>query len=250
VRSKQGKKQKGGIMSAMLWERRKFFRIPISGKALLQHGERVDGLYTLENLSIGGCMLSRGPDCPLGDRVDVTLHVDGEVEIELPAKVVRHEHQGAAATIGLCFTDTDPMFEDSIQDLVMRSIERDQRTEILVVHAHPERVTPLLDTIRDVGQCVVSARTPRDALAVLESGADRIHMAIIAPVVGTSTARDIVKLILRRFPHVHCVLLSRGGAERLTRAIRSAAPQEVSPWSLSRLRRVISKHEVIMVASA
>ncbi|HKU45233.1 MAG TPA: PilZ domain-containing protein [Polyangiales bacterium] len=237
-------------MSAMLWERRKFFRIPISGKALLQHGEKVDGLYSLENLSIGGCMLSHGPDCALGDCVELTLHVDGESEIELPAKVVRHEQQGNGTTIGLCFTDTDPMFEDRIQDLVMRSIERDQQSEILVVHAHPERVDPLLETIKEVGQSVVAARTPRDALAILESGADRIHMAIIAPVVGTSTARDIVKLILRRFPHVHCVMLSRGGAERLTRAIKSASPEDVSPWSLSRLRRVISKHEVIMVASA
>jgi hypothetical protein len=236
-------------MGAMLWERRKFFRIPISGKALLQRGERVDGLYCLENLSIGGCMLSRGPDCSLGDKVAVTLHVDGESEIELPAKVVRHECQGHGAMLGLCFTDTDPRFEDRIQDLVMRSIERDQRSEILVVHAHPERVTQLLETIRDVGQSVVPARTPRDAMSVLESSAERIHMAIVAPIVGTSTARDIVKLILRRFPHIHCVLLSRGGAERLTRAIRSAKPVEVSPWSLTRLRRVISKHEVIIATA-
>jgi hypothetical protein len=239
-------------MSAMLWERRKFFRIPTSGKALIQHGEKIDGLYRLENLSIGGCMLSRGPDCPLGDKVAVTLHVDGEVDIELPAKVVRHEHLGTGAAIGLSFTDTDPMFEDRIQDLVMRSIEREQQAEVLVVHAQPERVTQLLDTIRKVGQTVVSARTPRDAMEILDSEAERIHMAIVAPVVGTSSARDIVKLILRRFPHIHCVLLSRGGAERLTRAIRSATPQEASAsaWSLSRLRKVISKHELIMVASA
>jgi hypothetical protein len=87
-------------------------------------------------------------------------------------------------------------------------------------------------------------------MSVLESAADRIHMAIIAPIVGTSTARDIVKLILRRFPHVHCVMLSRGGAERLTKAIKNAQPDEFSPWSLKRLRRVIGRHEVIMVASA
>jgi hypothetical protein len=36
----------------------------------------------------------------------------------------------------------------------------------------------------------------------------------------------------------------------LTRAIRNSKPEEISSWSLSRLRRVISKHEVIMVASA
>jgi hypothetical protein len=237
-------------MAAMLWERRKFFRIPISGKALLQHGEKLDGLYRLENLSIGGCMLSRGPNCTLGDAVDVTIHVDGESDIELPAKVVRNEHATSGATVGLCFTDTDPLFEDRIQDLVMRSIEREQKSEILIVHSHPERVTHLFDTMRDVGQSIVAARTPRDAFSILEGAAERIRMAIVAPVVGTSSARDIVKSILRRFPHVHCVLLSRGGAERLVKAIRSAAPEEQSPWSLPRLRKVIAKHEVIMVSSA
>lgn len=237
-------------MGAMLWERRKFFRIPTSGRALLQHDERVDGLYCLDNLSIGGCMLSRGPDCSLGDMVDVTLHVDGEDELELPAKVVRLQRGGKGATLGLSFTDTDARFEDRIQDLVMRTIEREQRGEVLVVDANPERLTPLLDSIRDVGQGVVSARTPRDAMSLLECAAERIHLAIIAPIVGTSRARDIIKLILRRFPHVHCVMLSRGGAERLSRAIRSARPEKVSPWSLSHLRRVIGRHELIMVASA
>jgi len=237
-------------MTAMLWERRKFFRIPISGKALLQHGEHLDGLYRLRDLSIGGCMLTHGPDCKLGDRVAITLHVEGEEDIELPAKVVRQEHAPDGPHLGLCFTDHDPLFEDRIQDLVMRSIEREQRSEILVVHANPERVQPLFDSIRAIGQTTVIARTPRDAMEILETGAERVRMAIVAPVVGTSTARDIVKLILRRFPHVNCVLLSRGGAGRLTRAIRGALPKESSPWSMSRLRKVISKHELIMVSSA
>jgi hypothetical protein len=237
-------------MTALLWERRKFFRIPISGKALLQHGEHLDGLYQLRDLSIGGCMLTHGPDCQLGDSVAVTLHVEGEEDIELPAKVVRHVCASEGTQLGLCFTDHHPLFEDRIQDLVMRSIEREQRSEILVVHANPERVAPLFESIRAVGQTTVVARTPRDALEILENGAERVRMAIVAPVVGTSTARDIVKLILRRFPHVNCVLLSRGGAGRLTRAIRSTLPKESSPWSMSRLRKVISKHELIMVSSA
>jgi hypothetical protein len=237
-------------MTAMLWERRKFFRIPISGKALLQHGEHLDGLYPLQNLSIGGCMLTAGPNCKLGDHVAVTLHVDGETDIELPAKVVRHEVAPDGLHVGLCFTDHDPLFEDRIQDLVMRSIEREQRSEILIVHAHPERVTPLFDTMRAVGQSTLLARTPRDAMEILETNAERVRMAIVAPIVGTSSARDIVKLILRRFPHVNCVLLSRGGATRLVRAIRSRLAKEDSPWSLARLRKVIGKHEVIMVSSA
>jgi hypothetical protein len=243
-------------MTAMLWERRKFFRIPISGKALLQHGEHLDGLYQLHDLSIGGCMLTHGPACKVGDHVGVTLHVDGETELELPAKVVRYEHAPDCEHVSLSFTDHDALFEDCIQDLVMRSIEREQQSEVLIVHAHPERVTPLFDTMRAVGQSIVLARTPRAAMDILEQGPERVRLAIIAPVVGSSTARDIVKLIMRRFPHVHCVMLSRGGAGRVVRAIRSALPRDNpdtrqrSPWSLTRLRKVIGKHELIMNSSA
>lgn len=244
-------------MTAMLWERRRFFRVPISGKALLQHGEHLDGLYQLHDLSIGGCMLTHGPDCTLGDHVAVTLHVEGEDEVALPARVVRYERASEGARVGLRFTDHDPLFEDRIQDLVMRSIEREHQTEILIVHGNPERVTALFDSMRGVGQKLVVARTARDAIVQLERGGERVRMAIVAPVVGSSRARDIVKLIGLRFPHVNCVTLSRGGAARVVRAIRSArqtevreAVQETSPWSLSRLRKVISQHELSLVTSA
>jgi len=260
-------------MTAKLWERRKFFRIPISGNALLQHGEHLDGLYRLHDLSLGGCMLTDGPDCMLGDRVAVTLRVEGEEELALPAKVVRHEGvvDGEGVRVGLRFTDHDPLFEDRIQDLVMRSIEHEHQTEILVVHAQPERVTALLDSMRDVGQKLVVARTAREAVLQLERGSERVRIAIVAPVVGSSRARDIVKLISLRFPHINCVTLSRGDAARLVRAIRSArcleAPentgnqeanqeanqevnQESSAWSLSRLRKVIGPHELTSVTTA
>lgn len=248
-------------MTAMLWERRRFFRIPISGKALLQHGEHLDGLYRLHDLSMGGCMLTHGPDCKLGDRVAVTLRVEGEDELALPAKVVRHERDmnGAGVRVCLCFTDHDATFEDRIQDLVMRSIEREQQTQILVVHSNPERVTALFDSMRGVGQKLVVARTARDAISLLERGAEQVRMAIIAPVVGSSRARDIANVISLRFPHVNCVTLSRGGAARVVRAIRSArrtetiesvAPKESSAWSLSRLRKVISQHQLTLVTTA
>jgi len=253
-------------MTAMLWERRRFFRIPISGKALLQHGEHLDGLYRLHDLSMGGCMLTDGPVCKLGDRVALTLRVDGEKELALPAKVVRHEPVEASerdgerdgVRVGLRFTNHDPLFEDRIQDLVMRSIEREQQIEILVVHGNPERVTALFDSMRGVGQKLVVARTAREAILQLERAGERMRMAIVAPVVGSSRARDIVKLISLRFPHVNCVTLSRGGAARVVRAIRNArrvdspestTPKESSAWSLSRLRKVIGQHELTLVTT-
>jgi hypothetical protein len=207
-------------------------------------------------------MLTDGPACKLGDRVALTLRVDGEAELALPAKVVRHERvvdgERNGLGVGLRFTEHDPLFEDRFQDLVMRSIEREHQMEILVVHANPERVTALFDSMRGVGQKLVVARTARDAILQLERSGKRMCMAIVAPVVGSSRARDIVKLISLRFPHVSCVTLSRGGAARVVRAIRNArraepevtTATESSPWSLSRLRKVISPYELSLVTTA
>jgi hypothetical protein len=257
-------------MSATRRERRKSFRIPVTGKALLQHSGRnagpVEGLFAIENVSIGGCSLradghveaSHGTSsastspmptwCHLGDLVDVSLHLDEQGKIALPARVVRSAEPDMPS-VGLSFMMTPPKLEDRLQDLVMRSIEREQRGDILVVDAHPERLARLFDTIRSVGQRIVAARTARDAMHTLEHAAHHIRLAIIAPIVGTSQARDIVKAILRSFPHVQCVLLGRGSTERLVHAIRSEVSRAPSPWNLSRLRKVIAANEVVVKTS-
>lgn len=231
-------------MSNMLWERRRSFRIPITGKALLQHHGRLEGLYSVEDVSIDGCGLMDGPcECELGSKVGVTMHVDGGNDIHLPARVMRKEYVGASSHLGLRFVSRSPAFEDLIQDLAIRSLEHDPPGDILVVHAHPERENVLFDTMRSLGHRIVPARTARDAVSVLEGTAQRIRMAFVSPVVGSSQSRDILKLITRRFPHVHCVMMSRSGAQRLVRAIREASPMREGPWSLARLRKVVSSQE-------
>lgn len=231
-------------MSSMLWERRHSFRIPITGKALLQHHGRLEGLYSVEDLSIDGCCLVDGPcECELGSKVSVTMHVDGSRDIHLPARVMRKAYVGSSPHLGLRFIDRSPAFEDLIQDLAIRSLEHEPPGEILVVHAHPERENMLFDTMRGLGHRLVPARTARDAVSVLEAEAQRIRMAFVSPVVGSSRSRDILKLISRRFPHVHCVMMSRNGAQRLVRALREASPMREGPWSLARLRKVVASQE-------
>jgi PilZ domain-containing protein len=231
-------------MSNMLWERRRSFRIPITGRALLKHHGRLEGLYRVEDVSIDGCGLVDGPcECEIGSRVNLTMHVDEGEDIHLPARVMRKEYVGTSSHLGLRFMKRSAAFEDLIQDLAIRSLEHDPPGDILVVHAHPERENVLFDTMRSLGHRIVPARTARDAVSVLEGAAQRIRMAFVSPVVGSSQSRDILKLITRRFPHVHCVMMSRGGAQRLVRAIREASPMREGPWSLARLRKVVSSQE-------
>ena len=234
-------------MTATLWERRKFFRIPTSGKALLRHGVHLEGLYQLHDLSMGGCLLTHGPDCALHERVIAALRVEGEDGLELCARVVRQEHTADGVHVRLSFTEQAPLFEDRIQDLVMRTIEREQHSEILIVHEQPERLERLLVAMRAIGQSIVIARTPSDAIEILESGV-RIDLAIVAPALGESSARKLVRSVLRRFPHVQCVMLSPGSVGRLVHAIRASGVYDRLPWTLTHLREVIGRHELIMGA--
>ncbi len=251
-------------MESMLWERRRSFRIPVSGKALLQCDGELDGLYEVDDVSIDGCSLHKASSTNRTNqasanqstsqsssalesrgarRVEVAIRVEGAAEIEMPAEIVRRELSGSVAQLGLHFTHASPAFEDFIQDLVMDSLENDvPNDEVLVVHAHPERENLLFDAMRRVGHRIVAARTARDAVSILEHATERIRIAFVADVVGTSRARDIVKLIVRRFPHVQCVPMSTSGAQRLLGAIRKATPKHngpLGPWSLSRLHKVV-----------
>jgi hypothetical protein len=255
-------RERGTVMSAMLWERRRSFRIPVSGKALLQYDGQLHGLYEVDDVSIDGCSLHKHGDMnrraarvasgALRKHVNVAIRVEGASEIEMPARVVRQSSDGDVALLGLRFTHANPAFEDFIQDLVMDSLENERdQDEVLVVHAHPERENALFDAMRGLGHRIVAARTPRDAVSILEHAAENIRIALVADVVGTSRARDIVKLILRRFPHVQCVRMSHGGAQRLLGAIREAAlgKSKHDAWSLSRLRKVVSATQKHATAS-
>ncbi len=236
-------------MSVTLWERRKSFRIAASGKALLQRGGRLEALYDLEDLSIGGCMVAGHLQPALGRNYDLALHIAGLREIAVPARVVRLHDDTLPARYGLQFSGCSAAVEDCIQDLTVRALEEDHGEHVLVVHSHPEEVRPLLEKLHHEGQRIVAARTARDALAILERAAEQIRVAFVAPVVGTSRAHDIMKLILRRFPQVDCVLLSRAGAQRLGNALRKLSPDRRNPMSLSRLRKALSVQQALTGSS-
>lgn len=251
-------------MSTMQWERRRSFRVAVQGKALLDRGGALDGVYDIDDVSISGCSLRRRSnalDASRAEHVMLALHVDGGAELELPARVVRGQQSDGIVHLALKFTHANAAHEDLIQDLVIDSLEhhgarkprraRSRRAptasnethgDVLVVHSHPDRERALLGRVRELGHRLRFARTAREAVSVLERATERIRVALVADVVGTSRARDIMKLILRQFPHVQCFPMGRYAAEHLLAgaAGKSAArgtAREESAWSLSRLHK-------------
>jgi DNA-binding NtrC family response regulator len=122
----------------------------------------------------------------------------------------------------------------------MRTLEDGAYGDVLIVHSQPEQERTLVDAIRGLGHRVLIARTARETLSVLDEDGPRVHIALVSPVIGRSRARDVMRLIVNRTPHVRCMPLSHHGAQALLGAIRHGSGEA---WSLSRLHKVAETQE-------
>src|SRR5262245_29283380 len=85
-------------------ERRRSYRVPVHGLALLWHEDRITGRYALGDLSMGGCLLRNGPACSIGEEYGLVLDLDEQSGIHLPAKVVRQvQTELGGRELGLAF---------------------------------------------------------------------------------------------------------------------------------------------------
>ena len=240
---------KGETMHETLWERRRSFRIPLAGKALLQVGERFEGIYDVKDVSIEGCCLIDGPGgCDIGSRVTVTMHIQEGLDRELDARVVRKSLWGSNGQLGLRFVQPSAAFEDQVQDWTMRTIEDGAFGDVLVVHSNPEQEGTLLDAIAALGHRVLIAHTARETLTVLEEAGRRIHLALVSPVIGRSRACDVMRLIFTRAQHVRCLPLSQSSIQALLGAIRRGMGETAlgtqPVWGTGRLRKASGELEL------
>jgi len=69
-------------------ERRIYTRVQTEGLALVRRHGRLLGAFEVDNMSIGGALLSGSTSLRVGERVHLTVHLTPSV-VELDAKVVR-----------------------------------------------------------------------------------------------------------------------------------------------------------------
>lgn len=221
-------------------DRRRSFRVPVHGLALLWHEDRITGRYSLSDLSMGGCLLRDGPECALGEEYGLVLDLDDQSGIHLPAKVVRQRStELGGRELGLAFLAHGTKFEDRIQDLVMQILERDQPMSpgrVLVVDAEGGRRRETTQSLRRMGHHVLEATTPLEAVWELENGPMDIHTVFVARKLGKTDGRDLLKFIGSRYTGVWRVML----AEQ-TEPEGAADAVLLGPCQPSRLRKVLGK---------
>jgi len=224
----------------MQTDRRRSYRVPVHGLALLWHEDRITGRYALGDLSMGGCLLRNGPACSIGEEYGLVLDLDEQSGIHLPAKVVRQvQTELGGRELGLAFLSHGVAFEDRIQDLVMHVLERDRPANpgrVLVVDAEAGRRRDTTQSLRRMGHHVLEATTPLEAVWELENGPMDIHTVFVARRLGRSDGRDLLKFISARYAGVWRIMVAEQPEPD-----SAADAVFAGPCQPSRLRKVLSK---------
>ena len=186
----------GGLNTEPATERRRSYRMPAEGTALLWEGKTFLGKYELEDISLGGCRLAGAgvppdPRCP---SLNVHLEIANSRPFHVQARPIRSQRIGFRTQVALKFASHSMSVEDALHDELLRTLEsgRSAPLAVLVALQRPRermlatqltklkwqalRASTLLAVIQTivlhegrVGAVFVDVSEPRDAeLALLE----------------------------------------------------------------------------------
>lgn len=193
-------------MEASERDRRRSFRIEVGATACIWDRGRFRGGYPVADLSLGGCCLEDGPDCDVGQQLELSLHLlDLQRDLHLPVRVVRRSGQ----SLGLRFMSHNPGVEDCIHDLLMQCLEEDisRHGQVILMHPRPEEVAGLLESLEEQGTQVHLATTPLQMVWMLENKASEIQAAVVSHHLGLADGLDVVAFLAGRYPHIKRLLL-------------------------------------------
>ncbi len=190
-----------------LGDRRRSFRVHVPARATIWSKGELRGQYELRDLSIGGCLLQGGSTRPVGEQVDVMLHLPHRTALALGARVKRSQGQ----LVGLRFEEPTPRAEDCIQELVFEAITNEvdpnvRRISLVIEPQHAIR-TQLVSSLRELGQRAIGVATALDAVQLLVEEGDLVGTAFIDASESTLPSLELLEFIAHNHPHVRRVLV-------------------------------------------
>jgi len=205
-----------------LWERRHSFRVQVPAHASVLHKGKLCGYYLVQDVSIGGCSLRGAPLLPVGEQLDLLLHLPHRAPLALSARVRRSDvtpavstqklakPQGVAGSMGLRFEHTPPKAEDCIQDFVVETFASakadDGRIALVVEPRHVERQM-LVRTLRELGRRAIGVATALDAVQLLGKEGEHIDTVFIEAESRSLPSLELVEFLAHNHPRVRRVLV-------------------------------------------
>jgi len=190
-----------------LGDRRRSFRVHVPARATIWSKGEMRGQYDLRDLSIGGCLLQGPGQRPVGEAVDVMLHLPHRTALALGARVRRC----TGKMLGLSFDAPTPRAEDCIQQLVFEAITNkvDPAVRKISLAIEPERNlrSDLVHALRELGQRAIGVATALDAVQILVEEGDSIGAAFIDLSSPSLPATELAEFIANNHPRVRRVLV-------------------------------------------
>jgi hypothetical protein len=192
-----------------LSERRHSFRVQVPARASLFHKGKLCGYFAVLDVSIGGCSLRGSATRPVGEHVDVLLHLPHRAPLALSARVQRND----GLSMGLMFEHTTPIAEDCIQDVVVEAFASARvdngRVMLVVEPRHMERQT-LVRTLRELGRRAIGVATALDAVQLLVEEGEHIDTVFIEAESSSLPSLELVEYLAHNHPRVRRVLVGDG----------------------------------------
>jgi len=105
-------------------DRRKHPRFNVPATASIFHDGLELGRYLVQNLSLGGALLTGDSKAPEDVVVQVLLELDDHRSIEIEARVVRHLYAfGQTTALAIAFEHADSYSEDMITEAMLDQME-------------------------------------------------------------------------------------------------------------------------------
>lgn len=229
------------------YERRQQPRAPVPAVVTVFRAEAHIGVFSVDNLSAGGVLLSGGATLSVGETLRILLQLQGHLPIAIHGQVLRRDERGSGAfAYAVTFRDLSAKAEDLIQGAVLLALERQRRLPepaVLVVDDSPDVCLALERDLRALGRRAFSAVTPLDAVRHLLDAQAGIETAVVDLFLGQANGMDLLAYLADDLPDVRRVIMSGALREaQLQTALSSGRAQAIlhKPWDRSALAGAIN----------
>jgi CheY-like chemotaxis protein len=170
--------------------------------------------YLVENLSVGGALLTGGPPLEAGRKVRIALEFGGKPALMARATVAHHRMaDGELPAMGMAFHELGPNDEDSIHQAILDALDADARggdcpRNVLVVDDCAKTCELLRRDLGAIGHAAVSARTCLDAIVRTRDTYAHFDVALIDLFLGVNDGVELLDYFREHHPTTRRVLMS------------------------------------------
>lgn len=203
--------------------------------------------YLVENLSVGGALLTGGPFLSAGQPIRITLQLEKRTIGPLAAEMVRQGDQ-ADAVVAVSFRGMAVGDEDAIQQALLEALEAESKRvgapacSALVVDGSSQARQTLMRDLCNLGHHAIAAATPLEATMRMADPSARFDIVLVDLGSAAFDGLAVLRYVAEHHPNTRRILMSgqvRLEQLRLATAAGEAHAVLAKPWDRASLSGVL-----------